>query len=111
MMYAVKETKSICTDIPYIPKPLDLPIPIVKQSSLPSQSEMTSNEEEEDFIKNNYVARTLLKEPELAPITWSNWYKEVHWPISTVLVSEPFIALYGIYTTSFMWQTAAFSFF
>ena len=110
MIYAAKETKGACTDIPYVPKSLDLSIPTVKQTSLLPQSKMSARKEEEHFIKNSYVARTILNEPELPPITWSNWYKEVDWPKAVVLGSEPFIALYGIYTTSFVWQTAVFTY-
>ena len=110
-MYAGEESKDAHISIPYIPKPLHLPISstVTKRSPLP-QSKMSAIEEEEDFIKNNYVARTLLNEPELPPITWSNWYKEIDWPKLIVLGSEPFLAIYGICTTSFVWQTAVFTF-
>ncbi len=94
-----------------MPKPLDLPIPpTAAQASPPPESKMTDSQEEEDFIKNNFVARTLLNEPELPPITWSNWYKEINWPKAIVLGSEPFLAIYGLYTTPFVWQTAVFTF-
>jgi stearoyl-CoA desaturase (delta-9 desaturase) len=108
-MYAADETKGSRVSIPYMPKPLDLPISTVENLSPPLQSKMTSIEEEEDFINNNYVARTLLNEPELPPITWSNWYREINWPKLIVLGSEPFIALYGICTTTSMWQTTVFA--
>jgi stearoyl-CoA desaturase (delta-9 desaturase) len=115
MVYLVDKLKASDTCMPYVPKPLDLPTPIIEQnapSNNQSQTTMTDKqEEEEDFIANNYVARTLLNETELPPITWSNWYKEVNWPQATLLCLEPFIALYGLFTTSFVWQTALFTFF
>ena len=109
MIFSANESKDGGIAIPYIPKPLNLPIPTVKQSSSSSQSKMTTKEENEDFTKNNYVTRTLLNESELPPIVWSNWYKEINWPKAIVLGSEPFIAIYGICTTSFVWQTAVFT--
>jgi hypothetical protein len=54
-MYAADETKGSRVSIPYMPKPLDLPISTVENLSPPLQSKMTSIEEEEDFINNNYV--------------------------------------------------------
>ncbi|CAF5094626.1 unnamed protein product, partial [Rotaria sp. Silwood1] len=110
MVYTAEETKRSRSTISYIPRPLDLPTLTVKQSTPSPKSKMTSREEEEYFIKNNYVARTLLNEPELPPLTWSNWYKQVDWPKTIVIGTEPFIALYGICTTSFVWQTLGFAF-
>jgi stearoyl-CoA desaturase (delta-9 desaturase) len=114
MVYIVDKLKESDTCMPYVPKPLDLSTPIVEQTTAtdnqsPSTT-MTADQEEEDFIKNNYVARTLLNESELPPVTWSNWYKQVNWPQATLLCLEPFIALYGLFTTSFVWQTALFTF-
>jgi stearoyl-CoA desaturase (delta-9 desaturase) len=109
-MYKTGETKGSHADIPYMPKPLHLPMSTIEESSPLPQSKMSAIEEEEDFIKNNYVARTLLNEPELPPITWSNWYKEINWPKLIVLGSEPFLAVYGLCTTTAVWQTAIFTF-
>jgi stearoyl-CoA desaturase (delta-9 desaturase) len=108
-MYAAVETEGSLATIPYMPKPLDLPISPVEKVSPPPHSKMTDSEEEEYYINNNYVAQTLLNEPELPPITWSNWYQEINWPKLIVLGSEPFIALYGICTTASMWQTIVFA--
>ena len=108
-MYEATETKGSRITIPYVPKPLDLPTSTVEEFSSPSRSKMTATEEEEDFINNNYVAQTLLNEPELPPITWSNWYQEVNWPKMLVLGTEPFIAIYGMCTTTCVWQTAVFT--
>ncbi|CAF1059293.1 unnamed protein product [Adineta steineri] len=58
--------------------------------------------EEEEILTN---------ESELLPITKSNWYKEIHWSQAIFLCIEPFIALYGISTTSVIWQTVAFALF
>ncbi|CAF1420309.1 unnamed protein product [Adineta ricciae] len=112
MIYVTENNSSISDNIPYIPKPLDLPERVSTQSLyLPLQeTKVTASEEEQDFIKNNYVARTLLNQPELPPLTWWNWYKKIDWPKLIVLGSEPFIASYGIYSTPFMWQTALFTF-
>ena len=113
MVFIADQSKTSSTSVPYVPKPFDFSTPTIDEISTPinlkQQSKMTAEQEEEDFIKNNYVARTLLKEPEASPITWSNWYKEVNWPQATLLCIEPFIALYGLFTTSFVWQTTAFS--
>ena len=96
----------------YVPKPLDLPSSITPNTSVVADEQAikwNKEQEEEHFLKNNYVARTLLNEPELPPITWSNWYKEVNWPQATLLCLEPFIALYGLFSTGWMWQTVIFT--
>ena len=115
MVYIVDKLKNSNTSMPYVPSPLDFPSSEEAQdipSTAPTSSTMaTEQEEEEDFIRNNYVARTLLDEPALSPITWSNWYKEINWPQATLLCLEPFVALYGLFTTSFVWQTSLFTFF
>lgn len=110
-MYATEKIEDSRSEIPYKPKLLDFTTSTVEELSSPLQSKTTIEQEKEDFINNNYVARTLLNEPELPPITWSNWYQEINWPKAIVLGSEPFIALYGIYTTTAVWQTALFTFF
>ncbi|CAF3208281.1 unnamed protein product [Rotaria sp. Silwood2] len=110
MIFAEDKTKNSCSTVSYIPRSLDLSILTVKQPKPLPQLKTTSSEEEEYIIKNNYVARTLLHEPELPPLTWSNWYKQVDWPKTIVLGSEPFIAFYGICTTPFVWQTLVFTF-
>ncbi|CAF2801816.1 unnamed protein product [Rotaria sp. Silwood2] len=114
MVYVMDELNKSGTPLSYVPKPLDLPI-LTNEQNVSSNNQSSSKineeqeEEEEDFIKNNYVARTLLNETSLPPIIWSNWYKEVNWPQATLLCLEPFIALYGLFTTSFVWQTAVFT--
>jgi hypothetical protein len=105
MVYSTDIIKTSGTSMPYVPTPLGLPTSIADKSSSAineQQTNMTNEQEEEDFIKNNYVARTLLNEPELPPITLKNWYKEVNWPQATLLCLEPFVALYGLFTTGFM---------
>ena len=112
MVYIKDETKNSGTSMPYVPTPLELPTTTtVKPSSMINEqpAKMNNEQDEADFLKNNYVARTLLTEPELPPVTWSNWYKEVNWPQATLLCLEPFIALYGLLTTGFMWQTVLFT--
>jgi stearoyl-CoA desaturase (delta-9 desaturase) len=115
MVYITDEIKSTATSMRYVPTPLELPTSTMDKTSpvtteqQQQQAKMTKEQEEEDFVKNNYVARTLLNEPELPPITWSNWYKEVNWPQATFLCLEPFVALYGLFTTGFMWQTVIFT--
>ena len=70
---------------------------------------MTAEQEEEDFIKNNYVARTLLNEPELPPVTWSNWYKHINWLQTPLLIGIPLVGLYGTFTTPLTLYTAIWS--
>ncbi|CAF0917916.1 unnamed protein product [Adineta steineri] len=83
----------------------------IDRSLSSTRSKMSVIEEEEILMKTNYVARILKNEPELLPITKSNWYKEIHWSQAIFLCIEPFIALYGISTTSVVWQTVAFALF
>ncbi|CAF1259948.1 unnamed protein product [Adineta steineri] len=109
MTYTTEEISDFDTSMYYIPKPLDLPISTEKKPLSSPQPKMTAAEEEEDFIKNNYVAKTLLAIPELPAITWSNWYTQIDWVKVIVLYSEPFIGIYGIFTTRFVWQTTVFA--
>jgi stearoyl-CoA desaturase (delta-9 desaturase) len=114
MVFILDEFKISGTVMSYVPAPLDVSIETADQVLPPSvqpQSIMNPQQQKEDLIKNNYVAQTLLNEPELSPITWTNWYKEVNWPQATLLCLEPFVALYGIFTTSVVWQTVAFAIF
>ena len=101
--------------MPYVPQPLDLPTPVQEESKVDTDptttSTMTPEQEEEDFIRNNYVRRTLLSESALPDIKWQNWYKEINWPQATLLCLEPFVALYGLFTTGFVWQTFLFTIF
>ncbi|CAG8759362.1 36976_t:CDS:2, partial [Racocetra persica] len=39
------------------------------------------------------------------PITWQNWYKHINWLHTSVLLSTPFIALYGFFTTDIQLKT------
>ncbi len=110
MVFSANETKGSRVEIPYMPKPLDCTTSPVEVLSPSSESKMTTSEEEEYLIRNNYVARILSSEPSLPPITWSNWYHELNWLKIMVLGTEPFIALYGICTTTAMWQTITFTF-
>ena len=114
MVFITDKIKDSTTSMSYVPEPLDLPVTsqnnTTEQTIERKQTIRTNEQEEEDFIKNNYVARTLLREPELPPVTWLNWYKEINWPQATLLCLEPFIALYGLFTTGFVWQTAIFTF-
>ena len=113
MAYAVDKKRRLGAPISYVPGPLDLPSAKTVEDAAPdssaSQPRMTVEQEEEDFVKNNYVQRTLKNEAELPPVTWRNWYKEVSWPPATLLLIEPLIALYGILTTAVMWQTVVCS--
>lgn len=109
-MYKEEETERSRHNISYVLKSCDSLESTIKQPASSPQSKMTASEEEEYFIKNNYVARTLLYEPKLAPLSWSNWFKLVDWPKIIVLCSEPFIALYGIFTTSCLCPTLVFTF-
>jgi stearoyl-CoA desaturase (Delta-9 desaturase) len=112
MVYTTNRRKMSDSSMPYVPKPLDLSTSINDEQSASnpsSRNTMTVEQEEEDFNRNNYVQRTLLNEPEKPAISWSNWYTEVNWPQATLLCAEPLIALYGLLTTAFVWQTAAFT--
>lgn len=108
----MKHDKDALTMVSYIPEPLDLSGEIMRNSVLETaEADCVPNLEryKEDIKCNNIVTRSLLNEPELPPITLSNWYKEVNWPQATLLCLEPLIALYGLLTTSLVWQTFAFS--
>ena len=111
MVAASDKLDASCFSVPYRPKPLNLPVIDIRKCSSIPELKTTADEVKETPVTDNYVARTLLNEPELPPITWSNWYREVDWPKAIVLGSEPFISVYGICTTLVMWQTFVFSIF
>jgi stearoyl-CoA desaturase (Delta-9 desaturase) len=114
MVYITEQLKMCRRAMPYVPQPWDIPHQSEPETTSTHANEqttstMTTDQEEADFIKNNYVARTLLNEAALPPINWSNWYKELNWPQATLLCLEPLVALYGLFTTAFMWQTVVFT--
>ncbi|KAI8072610.1 delta-9 desaturase [Gongronella butleri] len=45
------------------------------------------------------------------PTTWKNFYKHIHWPRSIILVTTPFLAVYGAYKTPLKGKTLAFAMF
>lgn len=115
MVYVAEKLKNSENPTPYVPQPLDVPVNRNNNEQSPTNEsttpKMTLEQEEEDFIRNNYVRRTLLTEPELPEVTWSNWYKHINWPQASLLCIEPFIAIYGLFTTGFVWQTTVFAIF
>ncbi|KZO98577.1 delta9-fatty acid desaturase [Calocera viscosa TUFC12733] len=62
-------------------------------------------------IPDNYVEHTLATTKELPPITLNNWWKELNYVSTIVLTVTPCLAIYGIFTTKLVWQTALFSVF
>ncbi len=73
MVYIADKLKASSTSMPYVPQPLNLLKPSVDENASSDnqpKSTMSVEQEEEDFIKNNYVTRTLLNEPELPAVTW-----------------------------------------
>ena len=57
-------------------------------------------------IPDNYVSYTLKHQEALPPITWKNWYKELHWLQVFILVVPPIIGVIGARNTPLQWNTA-----
>ncbi|KAF8601871.1 delta 9-fatty acid desaturase protein [Ceratobasidium sp. AG-I] len=62
-------------------------------------------------IPDNYVQHTLATTQPLPPITLKNWWKELNYPFFAFIVGTPLLSLYGAFTTSLQWKTAAFAVF
>ncbi|TFK47579.1 delta 9-fatty acid desaturase protein [Heliocybe sulcata] len=62
-------------------------------------------------IPDNYVQHTLKTQKELPPISWNNWWRELQYLTVAILTITPSLAIYGMFTTKFRWQTALFSVF
>ncbi|PWN24005.1 hypothetical protein BCV69DRAFT_243498 [Microstroma glucosiphilum] len=61
-------------------------------------------------IPDDYVTRTLEREPPLPPIEWKNVLSEIQWVSATVLTVTPLLAIYGMFTTPLSWKTFIWSF-
>lgn len=61
-------------------------------------------------IPDDYVTRTLEREPPLPPIQWKNIFNEIQWVSFIVLTSTPLLAIYGMFTTELRWQTFLWAF-
>ena len=57
-------------------------------------------------IPDNYVSYTLKHQEALPPITWKNWYKELHWLHVFILFVPPTIGVIGARNTPLQWNTA-----
>jgi stearoyl-CoA desaturase (delta-9 desaturase) len=55
------------------------------------------------------VAHTLRNVKPLPPVTWNNWWKELEYVSTGVIVLVPLISLYGALTVELKWQTAVWS--
>ncbi|MCO5599813.1 hypothetical protein L7F22_053920 [Adiantum nelumboides] len=60
-------------------------------------------------IPDDYVTRTLEREPALPPVEWKNILNEIQWVSFIVLTSTPLLAVYGLFTTHLTWKTFAWS--
>ncbi|CAO1613552.1 unnamed protein product [Jaminaea pallidilutea] len=60
-------------------------------------------------IPDDYVTRTLEREPPLPPVEWKNILSEIQWVSFIVLTSTPILALFGMFTTPLQWKTFAWS--
>lgn len=60
-------------------------------------------------IPDDYVTRTLEREPALPPVEWKNVLNEIQWVSFIVLTSTPILAVYGVFTTHLTWKTLAWS--
>ncbi|PWN88654.1 hypothetical protein FA10DRAFT_268818 [Acaromyces ingoldii] len=62
-------------------------------------------------IPDDYVTRTLEREPALPPVQMKNILGEIQWVSFTILTVTPLLALYGIFTTHLSMKTFAWSVF
>lgn len=60
-------------------------------------------------IPDDYVTRTLEREPALPPVEWKNLLSEIQWVSGTILILTPLLGLYGIFTTPLSAKTFAWS--
>lgn len=60
-------------------------------------------------IPDDYVTRTLEREPALPPVQWKNVLGEIQWVSFIILTSTPLLGLYGLFTTPLQWKTFAWS--
>jgi len=64
---------------------------------------------EEPDMPDDYVTRTLAREPALPPIEWKNLLSEIQWVSAIVLTTTPLLAIYGMCTTSLNWKTGVWA--
>ncbi|PWN96938.1 putative stearoyl-CoA desaturase [Tilletiopsis washingtonensis] len=63
----------------------------------------------DDDIPDDYVTRTLQREPALPPIQWKNILSEIQWVSFIILTSTPLLAVYGMCTTPLQLKTAVWA--
>lgn len=88
-------------------KPVDL-----KDSEKVQHDPLFPNKEEDPVdldIADDYVTRTLQREPALPPIKWKNILAEIQWVSFIVLTSTPILGVYGLFTTNLQAKTAAWA--
>ncbi|KAL4076410.1 hypothetical protein V8B97DRAFT_1921978 [Scleroderma yunnanense] len=59
-----------------------------------------------ESVPDNFVSYTLKHQEELPPITWDNWYKEIHWLHTSILLIPPVLLIIGLLRTPLQWNTA-----
>ncbi|VDC07350.1 unnamed protein product [Peniophora sp. CBMAI 1063] len=60
-------------------------------------------------VPDNYVEHTLKTQKAKPPVTWENLFSELNYLSLAILTITPSIAIYGIFTTKWCWQTALWS--
>ncbi|KAF9230650.1 delta 9-fatty acid desaturase protein [Melanogaster broomeanus] len=63
-----------------------------------------------EAVPDNYVFYTLKHQEALPPITWSNWYKELHWLHVFILCVPPTLGVIGAWSTPLTLKTAIWFF-
>ena len=58
-----------------------------------------------EAVPENFVSYALKHQEELPPITWENWYKELHWLQIFVLVFPPILVIIGFCYTPILAKT------
>lgn len=60
-------------------------------------------------IPDDYVTRTLEREPALPPVQMKNILSEIQWVSFIILTTTPLLGIYGMFTTPLLWKTLAWS--
>lgn len=59
-----------------------------------------------EAVPENFVSYTLRHQEALPPVTWKNWYRELHWLHVFILVVPPTLGLIGAWYTPLRQNTA-----
>ncbi|KAF8841340.1 delta 9-fatty acid desaturase protein [Paxillus ammoniavirescens] len=77
---------------------------------LPVAIEFDPDQIPTEAVPENFVSYTLRHQEGRPPVTWSNWYREIHWPYLFIFCVLPMLAFIAAWSTTLRLETAIWFF-